>query len=274
MAAEIFVNNVNTNLSASSLAAETVIEVVSTTGFPVLVSSNYCRGVITSASAPGAVYEYVIITAVDTVNNQLTVVRGQEGSIAQNWNIGDIFYVTDTAASLTNLVQQGTGGIVNSYNGRGGAVISIASDVSTALGFLPTPTVGTSILSGNGSQGFANVTIGAGLSFTGGVLSSTNLGTTIANDLISAVPLHPLFADITSGVATTVYTASPEYAFTPSTGTLAAPVVDAESCFFINPTALPASFTVPTGYNAVTAGPINTGAFSVTVPAGSNWVTV
>ena len=274
MAAEIFVNNVNTNLGASTLAADTVIKVVSTVGFPVLTASNYCRGVFTSASAPGATYEYVIVTAVDTVNNQVTIVRGQEGAVAQNWNIGDIFFITDTAASLTNLYQQGTGGAVLSYNGRGGSVVSIASDVSTALGFLPTQTVGTSILSGNGAGGFANVTIGTGLTFVAGVLASVASNTLIAADVATATPLYPLFANVVAGAATTIYTSTPRYNFTPATGTLAADTVNANSCFFTNPVALPASYTVPAGHNAVTAGPITTGAFVVTVPAGANWTVV
>ena len=274
MASEIFVNNVNTNLGASTLAADTVIKVVSTVGFPVLTASNYCRGVFTSASAPGVTYEYVIVTAVDTVNNQVTIVRGQEGAVAQDWNIGDIFFITDTAASLTNLYQQGTGGVVLSYNGRGGAVVSIASDVSTALGFLPTPTVGTSILSGDGAGGFANVTIGTGLSFVAGTLAATASNTLIAADVASVAPLYPLFADVPAGTATTIYTSNPKFNYTPSTGTLAADTVNANSCFFTNPTALPASYTVPAGHNAVSAGPISTGAFTVLVPPGSNWIVV
>jgi hypothetical protein len=216
----------------------------------------------------------VIVTAVDTVNNQVTIVRGQEGAVAQNWNIGDIFFITDTAASLTNLIQQGTGGVVASYNGRGGAVTSIASDVSTALGFLPTQTIGTSILSGNGSGGFANVTIGAGLTFAAGILTATATGTLIAANVATATPLYPLFANVTTGTATTIFTSDPKYNFTPATGTLAANTVNANSCFFTNPTALPASYTVPAAHNAVTAGPITTGAFIVTVPGGSNWTVV
>jgi hypothetical protein len=274
MASEIFVNNVNTNLGASSLAADTTIKVVSTVGFPVLTASNYCRGVFTSASSPGSIYEYVIVTAVDTVNNQVTIVRGQEGAVAQNWNIGDIFFITDTAASLTGLVQQGTAGVVLSYNGRGGAVTSIQSDVTTALGFLPTQTVGTSLLSGDGTGGFANVTIGTGLTFVAGVLASVASNTLIAADVATATPLYPLFANVVAGAATTIYTADPHYNFTPATGTLSADTMNANSCFFTNPTAIPASYTVPAAHNAVTAGPISTGAFVVTVPAGSNWVVV
>jgi len=51
----------------------------------------------------------------------------------------------------------------------------LASDIP-ALSYAP-QTSGTSILYGNGSGGFSNVTVGTGLSFTGGTLSSTVSGT-------------------------------------------------------------------------------------------------
>ena len=276
--AEIFVNNVNTNLAAPATSTDTVIKLASVVGFPTLTAGNYCRGVFTSAAVPGSTYEYVVITAVDTTLNTITVVRGQEGAASQAWLLGDIFYVTDTAASLTNLIQQGTGGSVSSFNGRGGAVTLLNTDVYAALGYTPTPTVGTSILAGNGTGGFNNVAIGAGLTFApvAGVptLTATATGTLIASDTGTAAVEFPLFSNVTSGTATTIYTASPKYTFVPSTGNLTSSTVSAANCFFMNPANLPASFTVPATTNAMSVGPINTGAFAVTVPVGSNWVVV
>ena len=270
--AEIFVNNVNTNLTAPTTSTDTVIKLASVVGFPTLTAGNYCRGVFTPAATPGSVYEYVVITAVDTTLNTITVVRGQEGATPQAWLLGDIFYVTDTAASLANLIQQGTGGAVSSFNGRGGAVTLLNTDVYSALGFTPTPTVGTSLLAGNGTGGFNNVTLGAGLTLVGTTLSASPV--TIASDTATATAEFPLFANVTAGTATTIYTASPKYTFVPSTGNLTSSTVSAANCFFMNPANLPASFTVPAAINAMSVGPINTGAFVVTVPAGSNWVVV
>ena len=58
------------------------------------------------------------------------------------------------------------------------SVANITSlDVTTALGYTPgTTTSGTSILYGNGSGGFSNVTIGSNLTFAGGTLSATGGG--------------------------------------------------------------------------------------------------
>ena len=46
-------------------------------------------------------------------------------------------------------------------------------DVTTALGYTPPTTSGTSILYGNGSGGFSNVTVGSGLTFSTGTLSAS-----------------------------------------------------------------------------------------------------
>jgi hypothetical protein len=45
------------------------------------------------------------------------------------------------------------------------------------------------------------------------------------------------------------------------------------AAFFVNPTTVSANYTIPTNYNAMTAGPItiNSG-ITVTVPSGSTWV--
>jgi len=49
-----------------------------------------------------------------------------------------------------------------------------------SLGYASSPTSGTSILYGNGTGGFSNVTVGSGLSFTTGTLSATGGGGTPA----------------------------------------------------------------------------------------------
>ena len=55
----------------------------------------------------------------------------------------------------------------------------VTSDIPT-LPYAPT-TSGTSILYGNGTGGFSNVTIGSGVSFAGGILSATGSGGTITS---------------------------------------------------------------------------------------------
>ncbi len=97
-----------------------------------------------------------------------------------------------------------------------------------ALADLPALTSGSSILYGNGSGGFSNVTLGSGLSFSGGTLSATGGTGTVTT--FSAGNLSPLF---TTSVATA--TTTPALTFTlsnatantifagPSSGSAAAP---------------------------------------------------
>lgn len=70
----------------------------------------------------------------------------------------------------------------------------VAADIP-ALSYAP-PTSGTDILYGNGSGGFSNVTIGTGLSFTGGTLSNTAPDQTVtltAGTGISTSGTYPSF---------------------------------------------------------------------------------
>ena len=98
---------------------------------------------------------------------------------------------------------------------------------------------------------------------------------TITNDTATAANLYPLFADVTSGTATTIFTSNPNYLFNPSTATLQAPVVQgnvvvATGGMFVNSNTI-GTYTVPANSNGLSAGPMTvTGV--VTVPAGSNWV--
>jgi hypothetical protein len=60
-------------------------------------------------------------------------------------------------------------------------------------------TSGTSILYGNGSGGFSNVTIGSGVSFSGGTLSATGSGGTVTS--VAALTLGTTGTDLSSTVA-------------------------------------------------------------------------
>lgn len=62
---------------------------------------------------------------------------------------------------------------VTAFNARTGAITLTSADVTAALGFTPQTTAGASLLAGNGSGGFSNVTVGSGLSFSGGALAAT-----------------------------------------------------------------------------------------------------
>lgn len=83
-----------------------------------------------------------------------------------------------------NLFFKDSGGVVNTVPIRQSGTSSngwlSATDWNTFNGKAPA-TSGTSILYGNGSGGFSNVTIGSGISFAGGTLSATGSGGTVTS---------------------------------------------------------------------------------------------
>ena len=88
-------------------------------------------------------------------------------------NAADVFTATDINAdtiTMSGAIAMGT----NKITGLGTPTVSTdAATKGYVDGKAPGLTAGSSILSGNGSGGFSNVTIGSGLSFAGGTLQST-----------------------------------------------------------------------------------------------------
>ena len=78
----------------------------------------------------------------------------------------------------------------------------VASDIP-ALSYAP-QTSGTSILYGNGSGGFSNVTVGSGLSFVTGTLTATGSGGTVTS--VAALTLGTTGTDLSSTVANSTTT--------------------------------------------------------------------
>ena len=98
-------------------------------------------------------------------------------------------------------------------------------------------------------------------------------GSVISNDTATATTLYPIFVTATSGTATTVYTSNAKYLYRPSTGELQASEIVASNGLIVNSTTVSASYTLASGNNAMSVGPMTTapGAI-VTIPSGSRWV--
>jgi hypothetical protein len=100
-------------------------------------------------------------------------------------------------------------------------------------------------------------------------------GLTISNDTSTATNLYPTFASATSGAMSTIYTSDPNLLYKPSTGELTSERFISESGFFLNKLSVDASYTVPTGYSAMSAGTITIASgVTITVSSGSRWVVV
>jgi hypothetical protein len=98
-------------------------------------------------------------------------------------------------------------------------------------------------------------------------------GAAISNDTSTSSNVYPLFANATSGTAATVYTSNAKLLYKPSTGEFQASELVASNGLFVNSTTIAASYTVASGYNAQSVGPVTIASGqSVTVTSGQRWL--
>ena len=109
--------------------------------------------------------------------------------------------------------------------------------------------------------------------YNGTAWSTIGGGSAISNDTSTASYEYPLFAAATSGTPTTIYTSNSKYLYKPSTGDLQASQIAASNGLVLNNATISTSYTVASGYNAMSVGPVTMGAgISVTLPSGSRWM--
>jgi hypothetical protein len=96
----------------------------------------------------------------------------------------------------------------------------------------------------------------------------------ITNDDTTNATMYPVWVTANTGNLP-LKTSSGDITFNPSTGLLNSKALGASNGIVCNANTVSADFTIPTDYNAMSAGPItvNTGV-TVTVPTGSTWVVV
>jgi len=98
-------------------------------------------------------------------------------------------------------------------------------------------------------------------------------GASLSNDTSTASFEYPLFAAATSGSATTVYTSNAKLLYKPSTGEFQSSEITALNGLFLNATTVATSYTIGTGYNAMSVGPVTVASGqSVTVSSGQRWL--
>jgi len=97
----------------------------------------------------------------------------------------------------------------------------------------------------------------------------------ISNDTTTATNLFPLFSTATSGALTSVNTGNANLLYKPSTGELTASAHVSSNGIQINATTVATSYTIATGNNGLSAGPVSVNSgITVTVSTGSTWVVV
>ena len=96
----IFANNVNTTLAAAVTSSSTTLTLASSNHLPSSIPSGSYLALTLNDAATRSVFEIVYATSVS--GSTVTVIRGQEGTTAQNWQVGDYIYASNTAGILSS----------------------------------------------------------------------------------------------------------------------------------------------------------------------------
>jgi hypothetical protein len=178
------------------------------------------------------------------------------------------YVLTSNGASAPTWQANASGlGIVDDTSTNATRYITF-TDVTT--GTITSENVSSTKLQYNPSTGAVSATkyFGDGSSLTG-IVS----GATISNDTTTATDLYPLFSASTSGTPTTIYTSNAKYLYKPSTGDLQASQILANNGLVLNNATVSASYTIASGYNAMSVGPMTIASGqTVTVSSGQRWV--
>ena len=193
---------------------------------------------------------------------------------APNGSAGVPTFRAVVAADIPTLNQNTTGSAATLTTGR---TIAITGDLAytspsfdgsgnvTAAGTLAT------VNSNVGSFTNASVTVNAK-----GLITAVSTGTggaAVSNDTTTASNLFPLFASATTGTPSTIFTSNAKYLYKPSTGELKVDVPVAGNGIMVNSTTVSASYTIASGNNGFSVGPITVASGqAVTVSSGQRWL--
>ena len=98
-------------------------------------------------------------------------------------------------------------------------------------------------------------------------------GAVISNDTSTSTNVYPTFSSVTTGNASTLFTSNAKLLYKPSTGELQASQMVASNGLFVNATSIAASYTIASGYNAQSVGPVTIASGqSVTITSGQRWL--
>jgi len=98
-------------------------------------------------------------------------------------------------------------------------------------------------------------------------------GAALSNDTSTATDVFPLFANATTGTASTLFTGNALLLYKPSTGEFKARVPVASNGIVVNSQTVSTSYTIAAGFSGMSAGPITlSGGVVVTLSSGSRWV--
>jgi hypothetical protein len=217
------------------------------------------------------------------------------GELALNTNDGKLYF-KNSGGTVTVLAGAGGTGVVAGSNTQiqfnNSGVFGASANLTwsgTVLGTTGFTASSDSIFSSTGALTISKGTTGQRPTAVSGMLrfntTSTEFegyngtawasvgGAALSNDTSTATNVFPLFANATSGTASTLFTSNAKLLYKPSTGELQASELVASNGLLLNATTVAASYTIGTGYNAMSVGPVTVASGqSVTVSSGQRWL--
>ena len=257
----ITINGTSTSLGGSI----SVGTVTSVTGTSPVVSSGGTTPAISMPAATSSVSGYLTSTDWNTFNNK------GSGTVT---SVSATAPITSSGGATPNLAMPAATGSVNGYltstdwttfNSKGsGTVTSVAA--------LTLGTTGTDL-----SSTVANGTTTPVITLQVPTASATNRGALSSTDWSTFNNKAPSVTYTTNyvpfGQGTTTPNLSASFTYVTGTGTLTAPVVSASNGLVLNSATVSASFSIPSGSNAMSVGPVTVASGQiVTVASGNRWV--
>lgn len=242
-----------------------------------VVSISAGTGISTSGTYPS-------FTVTNTAPDQTVAISSGTGiSVSGTY---PNFTVTNTAPSSGGTVTSVSGTAPIASSGGNTPAISISQATTSTDGYLSstdwntfnskqpagsylTAVTADSPLSGSGTSG-SHLVIAQATTSTSGYLSSTDWNT--FNGKANAFTYTSTYIPFGQGTTTPNQSANLTY---DANNTLNAPQLNASNGIVVNSATVSADFSIPSGSNAMSAGPVSVASgISVTVPSGNAWVIV
>ena len=219
-------------------------------------------------------YTPIIIYNSGTATNAPIAGNLASGELAINYADGKLFFKNSSNVITVLATSAAASGNFPTFTLGSGTITTVTNNTSfTSTGAITLPN-GTTAQQPTGVSGMLrfNTTTTQFEGYNGSAWASVG-GAAISNDTTTASTEYPLFASATSGTALTVYTSNAKLLYKPSTGEFSSSELIASNGLVLNNATVAASYTIQTGQNAMSVGPITVASGqSVTVSSGQRWV--
>jgi len=200
----LFDNQAQTALAAPVNNTQTTIQVAAGTGSYFTAPASGQAINLTLVNATNSLITE-IVQCTNITGDVLTVIRGQEGTVANQWNIGDFVINFMTAGTAASFVQ--------TYGLENGLYSASFTNMATTTGQVTTAPVNANDLVNKAyvdTHGGASYTAGTGLTLTNYQFSITPVGTAGTHGTASTVPVFTTNAQgqVTAVTNTTIQISS------------------------------------------------------------------